>query len=201
MYGERVDDAALRPLQALSGLKELRLGGDFQPAAVLDRLFGTYSPSERTPITNSGLQYLRGLKQLHELYLSSSDISDAGMSNLKELKELRTLDLAETIVGDRGLERLAKLNELQTLLIDGTRVTDKGLEHLRGLSHLRLIAIDRTKTTPTGAAKLRKALPGVHVRAEPLPMPDRMPDGPGEPETSEKRKSGRESLSAFDTTE
>src|SRR5260370_1399090 len=96
--GKQVTDAALKELQ-LSKLKSLQafgLGYD-------------------TPVTDVGLQELRGLKSLERLELNATKVTDAGLKNLKELSALKSLTLSRTGVTDNGMKDLAPMGALESL--------------------------------------------------------------------------------------
>ena len=71
-----------------------------------------------------------------ELEFDDTIITDTGMEQLKELPDLHRLHLNGTKVTDAGLECLEGLTRLQQLWLCGTKITDAGLEHLTKLSQL-----------------------------------------------------------------
>jgi hypothetical protein len=98
-------------------------------------------------VTDAGLEHLRGLPRLRELDLGGTKVTDAGLEHLKELRQLEKLDLYDTGITDAGLEHLKGLQQLQELGLSGTEVSDAGLEHLKGLRLLRTLDLSFTNVT------------------------------------------------------
>ena len=72
-------------------------------------------------VTDIGLRYLKGLKQLEALSLFYNDkITDAGLGHLSGLDRLQELDLTGPRVTDAGLERIVgRLGKREGELTDG----------------------------------------------------------------------------------
>jgi RNA polymerase sigma factor (sigma-70 family) len=101
---------------------------------------------------------------LRTLYLHHDPITDAGVNNLKGLSGLTTLDLFDTHVTDAALERVAEwMPNLESLELSDTGITDSGLRFLKGLHRLRRLDVRKTKVTQAGADELHRALPGVEI--------------------------------------
>jgi Leucine-rich repeat (LRR) protein len=61
------------------------------------------------PITNAGLEHLKGLTELKRLFLyANHGITDAGLKHLSGMKQLEHLDLYATKVTDNGANDLQK---------------------------------------------------------------------------------------------
>ena len=118
---------------------------------------------DNTHVTDAGLKNLEGLSQLQSLGLDGTNVTDAGLENLKGLSQLQYLDLGGAPVTDAGLEHLKGLAKLQTLDLWRTRGTDAGLEHLRGLTQLQTLCLYNTKVTDAGVKRLRQALPNCKI--------------------------------------
>jgi internalin A len=145
---------------------------------------------QRTPVTDTDLKDLVGLKNLSWLDLNGARISDAGLKHLAGLTDLSMLDLASTRVTDAGLKELAGLKNLQTLKLSGnkavsdvglkeladlkslqylglisTQVTDAGLKNLHGFQRLRSLYVGGTRVTDVGLRELAelKALQTLHL--------------------------------------
>ena len=59
-------------------------------------------------MTDAGLAHLKGLTNLQELDLNSTDVSDAGLVHLEALTGLKQLGLVGTKVTITGVQRLRK---------------------------------------------------------------------------------------------
>jgi hypothetical protein len=96
--------------------------------------------AENRKVTNAGLEYLKPLRQLTGLNLSSCSLTDEGMLHLTALIQLAHLNLSFC-----------------------NRLTDVGLRHLRNLRHLTYLDLQGcVKITNGGIARLGKRSLTVH---------------------------------------
>lgn len=116
-----------------------------------------------TWVTDAGLRHLRGLTQLKRLELESTQVTDAGLMHLRGLTQLRRLYLDRTQVTDAGLVHLQGLTHLEEIHLGNTQVTDAGLKHLERLTHLQVLGLYGTQITDPGVAELKKALPNLTI--------------------------------------
>jgi hypothetical protein len=86
---------------------------------------------DNSEVGGAGLEHLKGLTQLHGLFLDGTKVSDTELAHLKGLTQLRGLSLEYTAVSDAGLERLRALPQLHELYLDHTKVSDEGVKELR----------------------------------------------------------------------
>jgi internalin A len=135
-------------------------------------------------ITDAGLRELKGLKNLHYLWLGGGEkfgetkITDRGLRELKDLKSLKALGLRGTrvtnleglknltsleflnldltTVTDQGLKELMDLKNLTTLTAGETKLTDQGLKELKRIKSLTTLALNRTKITDAGLKELKE---------------------------------------------
>jgi eukaryotic-like serine/threonine-protein kinase len=131
------------------------------------------------PVTDAGLEHLRGLKHLVEFSLNGAPVTDTGVQCLQGLTELKHLTLSNTGLTNDGLQSLESLAKLESISLDGTRVTDAGLKHLEShknlslldlswmnvtdaclahvgrLPQLRLLSLRKTRVTDVGLSSLR----------------------------------------------
>lgn len=141
----RVGDAELVELDRMVGLESLALppatSDGIAPTLVRMRSLRDLS-LEATRVTAAGLATLpRGLKSLN---LSGTSIGDAGVEHLRRLPGLEQLWLDETSVGDRTLSVVSTRTTIEVLGLTGTAVTSEGLKHLAGLKKLTSLYLGET---------------------------------------------------------
>ena len=102
-------------------------------------------------------------EQLAWLNLGRSSITDEGMQYIKGLKNLSKLHLEKTAVTDDGLANLSELERLQYLNLYGTAVSDNGLEHLKNLKNLSALYLWQSNATREGADRLKTEIPGLEI--------------------------------------
>jgi serine/threonine protein kinase/Leucine-rich repeat (LRR) protein len=107
-------------------------------------------------VKDAGLEHLKGLTNLTQLDLRSTQVRDAGLEHLKGLSKLRVFMLNGTQVSDAGLMYLKGLTELTVLHLVQTGVSDGGLKHLEGLTKLTELALNETAVTDSGLVHLKK---------------------------------------------
>jgi Leucine Rich Repeat (LRR) protein len=166
LYGAlQTTDAAVAKLGGLTKLQKLELRStpisslalsyvkDLKNLKVLDL-------SETAAVGNEGLEYIKGLKSLEELYLWSCQIDDNGLASIEGLTNLKRLNLDKCQITDDGLAHLEPLKNLEFLHIGSTQVTDAGLEHLYGLKKLKTLeATYLPGVSSEGIEALKKKLP------------------------------------------
>ncbi len=103
-------------------------------------------------VTSAGLEHLRGMTKLHELWIPATRVDD--LAPIRHLTGLTFLHLAETPVTDAGLAPIVGFTALKTLFIRKTPITDAGAKHLRGLTHLTHLDLGQTRITDAGLADL-----------------------------------------------
>jgi hypothetical protein len=118
--------------------------------------------------TYAGLEYLKGLTEIRELYIGGLRNHDlptvkADLKHLKELTNLRKLTLESVNIADDDLKHLNGLVELETLMIHGVNISDAGLDHLKLLTNLQYLHVFNTKVTESGVKKLQQALPNCEI--------------------------------------
>jgi Leucine-rich repeat (LRR) protein len=108
-------------------------------------------------ITDTELEYVRGLSQLEILSLDLSSVTDKGLACLNNFKQLRELSLIQCYgITDEGLIHLKGLNNLEKLNLNlSLSITDAGLEKLKDLSQLRELELYSTSITDSGMKYLR----------------------------------------------
>jgi hypothetical protein len=91
-------DADLERLKAFPHLRRVEAGS-----------FDVRSACQRGgPITDAGLQHLRGLNELKDLSLAGTRITDAGLQQIRTRTTLEELGLSDTQVTSEGVAKLQK---------------------------------------------------------------------------------------------
>lgn len=115
-----------------------------------------------TRVTDAGMVHIQGLENLESLSLWDTKVGDSGMALVGRLVELRHLGLGNTPVTDAGLASLSSLIQMRILQLWGTEVRGPGLAHLQGLTNLERITLPR-RVSARYRRRLRRALPNVTV--------------------------------------
>lgn len=142
-----------------------------QEAAAAIEKFGAWVEWSE-PSESRWLRSLMGdacFRRVVRVELNGTPVTDAGLQHLKGLDHLERLGLNQTRITDAGLEHLRGLNRLQVLGLMGTQITDAGLEHIKGLNQLHVLWLDGTQVTDQGETKLKQALPKCTMSRQPLP--------------------------------
>ena len=75
-------------------------------------------------VTDSTLEMLKGMNDLHDLDLDNTQVTDAGLKILRDLPALNALHLRNTRITDQGFQHeLATKESLQRLDLTGTQVS------------------------------------------------------------------------------
>jgi Ran GTPase-activating protein (RanGAP) involved in mRNA processing and transport len=114
------------------------------------------------PLTDQGLEQIRGLVSMRRLDLSETRVTDAGLAALERFSELRRLNLHGTAVTDAGLAHIGPLAALRVVDLSSTGVTSAGLGSLSGLRHLRELRLNDTRVDDSGLSHL-SGLPELEV--------------------------------------
>lgn len=115
------------------------------------------------PVTDAGLEHLRGLSNLEELTLWSANVTDAGLANLSKLTKLRKLSIdgkkltlaACVHLADLELEEFSGIKAPQPggFKLDAL-IGDKELAQMKVMTKLRKLEIGGSKLTDAGMADL-----------------------------------------------
>jgi formylglycine-generating enzyme required for sulfatase activity len=163
-----VDDAALKALAGVKGLRHLSLENTLVTDAGLKTLTGLQSLRwlflGKTRVTVAGVKELSRLSRLEGLGLEHTPVTDAVLKDLAGIKSLIWLNLSWTEVTDAGLKELAIRKNFRTLCIAGNRVTDAGLKELAGLKDLEHLEIHYMGVTDVGLKELAGLLNLRHLK-------------------------------------
>lgn len=116
-------------------------------------------------IGDQGLAHLKGLREMQDLVLSSTQITDAGLVHVHEMAELHTLQLngCENLT-DTGMVHLSGLKNLQVLNLNATQITDAGLPHIARLTNLQQLDLGNClKVSMDGIQTLQAELPACTI--------------------------------------
>jgi hypothetical protein len=118
---------------------------------------------DASSVTDAGVAYLAGLKDLKNIHISHSNLTDASLALLSRLPAIETLSLQQNHFTDAGLARLTGRERLKGLYIGlgDLRVTDAGLAHLGDFKQLEAVDVQDCKATARGLGRLVKDLPNL----------------------------------------
>jgi outer membrane protein assembly factor BamB len=146
----RVADAGLEKLTALSKLERLNIAGN--------------------AVKNDGLKLLARFPELREVDLSILAVDDKGLAHLPAVKKLDWLNVRYSegfggvIITNAGIKSLGKVPGLKSLDLTGAkRITDACVEDLTKLENLTTLKLPGSGISAEGVARLQKALPNCHV--------------------------------------
>lgn len=105
-----------------------------------------------TTVTDSGLQHIKELDNLHTLWLSNGSVTDLTLKVLEENHQLHLLYEAKFA----GELRPPKAEDVHSLFLIGTKITDAGLQHLKGLKNLNSLDLSFTQVTSEGLQHLKR---------------------------------------------
>jgi Leucine-rich repeat (LRR) protein len=138
----RLTDRSMAVIGTLTNLRELNLG--------------------RPAITNSGMTYLKNLKELRKLYLiDAAKVYDSGVAHLKSLEDLEELDLTGSAITNAAASTLKTMPNLKLLAVLKTKFSDIGALQLKGMSGLKKLEAEVSVKT---AMELEGAIPGIGIR-------------------------------------
>jgi Leucine-rich repeat (LRR) protein len=150
-----MNDAALKQLEPLKNLKEIRIRQTRAPGLVLSQFPLTHLDLNYiVAFGDAGMAGFKNMTTLKELYLRGTSITDEGVKNLSGLTNLIELDLSDVNITDEGVASLAGLTNLRKLSLQGADLTDAGIDALRNMSQLEELSLYRTKVSNAGLAKL-----------------------------------------------
>jgi hypothetical protein len=121
-----------------------------------------------TNVTDAGAAHLGGLRNLHYIHLTTSQITDNSLAMFARLPKIRGLSLQFNDFSDKGLKDVSRCKDLENLWVCGrsdrpNEITDAGLKQLENLTKLTHLGIQNTRITPKGLDQFSKAVPGCRV--------------------------------------
>ena len=118
--------------------------GERQPRDVLEL--------ESRRMTDTGLENLRGLRQLRRLALDFSNVTDAGLVYVQVCEDLEWLSLNNTNVSDSTIAYLRLLKKIRHLCIIDTAVSNTARDQFQEdhpqafVMHRRAVSVERPDT-------------------------------------------------------
>lgn len=148
----------LKFLEAVEGLQQLTLFGDYVDDACMQRIgqmkgmkrFWTNSKT----ITSAGWVHLAELTRMEDLFLSETNFGDDDVRVLEGMKNLKYLGLNKTQITDAGMPSLAGLKKLHDLGLEGTKISDKGMAAVKDMTELDNLYVGLTDVTAKGLAEV-----------------------------------------------
>jgi len=116
-----------------------------------------------TRLDDEGMDCLKELTGLLELWLMVTEVTDNGLRPIQEMSSLRILNLSNTCVTDTGLNYLVGLKNLNHLFLGSTRISDAGVDHLKNLVNLKILDLQYTQVTKAGLTRIKNALPNCSI--------------------------------------
>jgi hypothetical protein len=98
-----------------------------------------------TTIKDPGLELLKSLKGIEELWVESAGIEGAGLKVLKEMPSLLNINLNHNRIRDEDFQNVRYLEKLTSLSASRTEITDDSLRYLAKLSELRVLELSNNK--------------------------------------------------------
>lgn len=145
--GGEFSDNAVRQLQSLDRLEELRLASSLMTndaIVVLSKLRSLRTLHLTSPrLTDGSLRSLGGLEHLERLQIKGRSFTGESLRLLTAMRELRELQIdGMRSITKNHLESVQKMENLESLVLWGDPVGDHDIEGLRGHPRLRRIGLD-----------------------------------------------------------
>jgi serine/threonine protein kinase len=165
-------DAELAKLKDLPNLTTLDLTGTPITDTGLMHIGGLKHLTELSlynvkTVTDAGAKHLEGLTELVNLHVNGVPFGEAGFASLAKLPKLKSLHGPYmSNVTDAGMKALAKSPSLESAALGATPLTDAGLAALAACKTLKHVQVGGTKVTAAGVKKFREARPDVEVASD-----------------------------------
>jgi Leucine-rich repeat (LRR) protein len=143
MDGSRISDEGLSHITRLTRLKKLSLLADAEDI-----------PTGAPAVTDAGLRYLQGFKQLQSLFLENSQLTEDAITQLAALKHIESLSVCFAPGTNAKLEWLKQWPKLSSLILTRTRGAEAGWDALAGCSTLNFICFVHAEISDHGLQKL-----------------------------------------------
>lgn len=107
-----------------------------------------------TQVTDEGIRTLGRLVNLESLILTSTEVTGATFGSLENCRNLRELTLTSTPFSNEGMEFLPQFQLLDSLKLDDTNITDEGMPALEGLHQMLLLNLQGTLVSDAGLKRI-----------------------------------------------
>lgn len=107
-----------------------------------------------TKVTDAGIAYFKGCKDLRHLDLGGTKITDRTLIHFKDCK-LTCLYLTGTRVSDAGLVHFQNCEDLRELGLAGTKVSDAGMVYFKDCKNLTNLQLDGTQVSAACLANFK----------------------------------------------
>ncbi len=148
LIGPTITDAFVAPLKALSNVTKVEIRDH--------------------ALSDAGLAFLAGFKQLHQLTIHgnaarspANSLSGTGFAYLKGLP-IAILIVENEPIADTSMEHVGTLKSLQALVLKSSRITDASLKALETNKELETVALDNCPVRGGGLSTLAE-LPRLHT--------------------------------------
>ncbi len=98
-------------------------------------------------LTDRDIKYLRGLINLHELFISGNRLEGDGIKYLDALDMLKILDLSDNAITGDQQQYFKYLESLHALLLKNNPIDNRGVSFLRGFRSLTYLDLEGTTVT------------------------------------------------------
>ncbi len=118
-------------------------------------------------VTNAQIANLRTLTGLRGLDLSYTSVTDRGLDQLRNLDKLTQIWMYDIEMSDNGFMVFDNFQQLEFLKIDGANITNRSLPRIKALKDsLRWLHISETGITREGILELRRHLDNTQITTE-----------------------------------
>lgn len=156
-------NAAMEHLAGIKSLRAIRLSGANGKTSVDDTgiAFLATLPSlkvlaaDELFVSTAGLEALKGVGSLEELYLKSTLVDDDSMLIAAGFPNLKKLRISKTQVSNDGLKHLTACRKLEDIdLSENSLLNDDGMIHVGAITSLKRLNLWRVSVSDSGTAKL-----------------------------------------------
>ena len=155
-----VDDTGIALLAALPSLKVLAVDELFVSTAGLEALKGVSTLEElylkSTLVDDDSMQIAAGFPNLKKLRISKTQVSNDGLKHLTACRKLEDIDLSEnSLLNDDGMAHVGAITSLKRLNLWRVSVSDSGTAKLAPLTNLEWLNLDNTQLSDAGLPALK----------------------------------------------